>query len=236
MRLVHYVYHGLLDTPGQQVVILSSVLSNSCVVGYDEAELQGLPLVSVQGKKITNLLDVARAIRDCTEPVLRLEFADSKLVVLPTDLAKKATDEVLKTHAIGSVMSDDLAEALAAEAAGGSASSSNSNNSSGSSSSSSSSATGESAVAGAGGKGKKRQAASSSSGSNSSSSGASAASASAAESRSSSDAAAAAVPAVGSKRKAGAAAASNTAAKKAGASSSSRSEEETERPSQKTKS
>jgi hypothetical protein len=113
VRLVHASYHGMLERPGQQVVILTSILSNSVVVGYDEAELTSLPLEAVNGVRVNNLLHAARLIRDCTEPTLRLEFADNKLIALPTAQAVAATAETLKTHAIPAALSDDLVQALA---------------------------------------------------------------------------------------------------------------------------
>ena len=91
-------------------------------MGYEESELATLPLTKVNGVPINSLLDAARAIRDCTEPMLRLELADAaspKLIVLPTAAAREVTDSVLATHAIASSMSDDLRAALSSDGGGG---------------------------------------------------------------------------------------------------------------------
>jgi hypothetical protein len=72
--------------------------------------------VSVNGVRVNNLVDVARALRDCgTEPYVRFLFETNTLIVLPTAAAAAATSDVLQQHAIPASMSADLRAALAAE-------------------------------------------------------------------------------------------------------------------------
>lgn len=115
IRLVNMAYHRCMERAGQEVVVLSSLLSNSVAVGYEESELGSLPLTSVNGVKVNNLREAARLIRDCAEPNIVLHFTEDKMVVLPRALANKATEEVMAQHAIPAAMSADLAAALAAE-------------------------------------------------------------------------------------------------------------------------
>jgi S1-C subfamily serine protease len=63
VRLVNLAYHGAVETPGQQVVVLTQILANSAVVGYDPDELTGLPLVSINGVRINDLADVAEILQ-----------------------------------------------------------------------------------------------------------------------------------------------------------------------------
>jgi hypothetical protein len=79
--------------------------------------------VSVNGVKINNIVDLARALHAAAAgpaaAMLRLEFADAKVIVLPVAAAQKATADVCRVHAIAAPMSDDLVRALGGGAAAG---------------------------------------------------------------------------------------------------------------------
>lgn len=117
VRLVHTAYHGVPEREGQQVILLAAILAHPLNVGFEPDEFATLPLVAVDGRKIINMATLVEAVRDAKDPIIRFELADSKIIVLPREEAHAATAEVLKTHAISSAVSEDLAAIAAGKAA-----------------------------------------------------------------------------------------------------------------------
>jgi S1-C subfamily serine protease len=139
MRLLALAQEGTPEFEGQQVVVLSEILSNPVNIGYEPSDFAGSQLKTVNGVKVKNLAHLAATLRDIlfpststdtttaastatTEgvasatpspgPFLKFVFDDASTIVLPIQACKKATAEVLAQHAIPAAMSADMYAAL----------------------------------------------------------------------------------------------------------------------------
>jgi hypothetical protein len=112
LRLVQLATEGEMEVPGQQVVVLSTLLSHPVNIGYEEEDYEGLVLSKVNDVKINNMVDAAKAIRACTGQWIVFEFEGSMTVVLPREESIKATSEILRQQSIPAPMSADLLEAV----------------------------------------------------------------------------------------------------------------------------
>lgn len=95
---------------GQQIIILTDILSHPLNVGYDSGRMSGYILKSIDGKDVTNLVDVATYCKEASGKFIQFTFDDGDAIILQTELAREATTEVLKTNAIPSTCSDDLVD------------------------------------------------------------------------------------------------------------------------------
>lgn len=90
-------------------------------MGFSESDSVSLPnsnnasLINDQVKKVNrveidNLEHLCKLVENCSEPNLRFDFEDDRVIVLDYSLAKQATSRILKRHRIPSAMSVDLTD------------------------------------------------------------------------------------------------------------------------------
>lgn len=103
---------------GQQVVILADILSHPVNVGYESNVMSGMILKSIDDKPIVNLVDVAVACKEASGKFIKFVFDDGDSVIMPTEVARAATAEIMKTNAISSACSEDLVDVCAPACAG----------------------------------------------------------------------------------------------------------------------
>lgn len=101
------------DDEDQQIVILTDILSHPLNVGYDSSSMSGYILKSIDGKNVTNLIDVAVFCKEATGKFIQFTFDDGDAIILQTELAREATEAVLKTNAIPSACSEDMVDVMA---------------------------------------------------------------------------------------------------------------------------
>lgn len=106
---VHCVMHQRAQTPGESAVVLTQLLAHELTVGYED--LENIFLHTVNDVKVQNLDHTREIIENCTSEFLIFGLSGNLCLVLKTDAAKKATDEVLTKESIPAAMSPDLAGA-----------------------------------------------------------------------------------------------------------------------------
>ena len=95
----------------KQVVVLNgSALPHSCTLGYAEEDYDSLPLLSVDGRSIRNLVDVAYALQHAKGPLVTFAFANEREIVLSLAEGQAATVELMRDFGITAPWSADVAE------------------------------------------------------------------------------------------------------------------------------
>lgn len=114
IRLVNAAFVEEMKKPGEQVVVLAHLLAHTDTLGYDAATLVHLPLLDINGNKVTNLEHVRDLIdHECSHKTTFINFrlATNAVVSLPTSEIGTNTAEVLQRHSIPSSLSEDLEKA-----------------------------------------------------------------------------------------------------------------------------
>ncbi|KXZ44328.1 hypothetical protein GPECTOR_69g421 [Gonium pectorale] len=106
IKLCDRVNSAVLEAPGQEVVILSKVLSSEVNYGYQE--LGNVQVHKVNGVKIHNLAHLARMVTACTTEYVRFDLEWKRVVVLHTATARAALADILSTNAIPVAHSEGL--------------------------------------------------------------------------------------------------------------------------------
>ena len=100
----------LYITHVQQVVVLNgSALPHSCTLGYSEEDYFSLPLLSIDGRNIRNLVDVASALERAQGPLVTFAFANDREIVLSLSEGQAATVELMRDFGIAAPWSPDVA-------------------------------------------------------------------------------------------------------------------------------
>jgi hypothetical protein len=93
-----------------QVVVLSgAALPHSCTLGYSEEDYENLPLLSIDGRNIRNLVDVALALELARGPLVIFLFANDREIVLSLAEGRAATVELMREFGITAPWSPDVA-------------------------------------------------------------------------------------------------------------------------------
>ncbi|GAX84374.1 hypothetical protein CEUSTIGMA_g11796.t1 [Chlamydomonas eustigma] len=106
VRLLEKMMHALADSKKQQVVVLSQVLAAEVNIGYED--IINTQVEAVNGQKITNLQDLVQIVDHCKSEYLDLDLDHKQKVVLHTQRAKLATQEIMTIHCISLDRSIDL--------------------------------------------------------------------------------------------------------------------------------
>ena len=93
-------FNEVKDSPDDNVVILERVLGDEVNVGYQL--LQSEVLVSINGKKVHNLREVAEMVETCKDDYITFEFEGDLPVTLNAEKAREATPRILERYRIQS--------------------------------------------------------------------------------------------------------------------------------------
>lgn len=107
VELVHSVMYQRAQAPGESIVVLTQLLAHDLTVGYED--LENVVLFTINGEKVRNLQHTKELIDGCKSDFLRFGLQSNLMLILKTELARKATDEVLSQQGINSAASLDLA-------------------------------------------------------------------------------------------------------------------------------
>ena len=86
-----------------------TALPHACTLGYEEEDYSRLPLISVDGKPIRNLVDVALALERAQGPLVIFLFANEREIVLSLAEGRAATVELMHDFGISAPWSADVA-------------------------------------------------------------------------------------------------------------------------------
>ncbi|KAG5514752.1 hypothetical protein RHGRI_035968 [Rhododendron griersonianum] len=87
------------------------VLKTDINAGYEtEFTLQNQVLVTFNDKPVEGLNSLVSMVETCNEDFMKFTFGNKKTLVLPTNIARSRTPDILKAHSISCAMSDDLKE------------------------------------------------------------------------------------------------------------------------------
>ncbi|XP_058198640.1 protease Do-like 9 [Rhododendron vialii] len=101
------LFQALYEEP----VVLLKVLKADINAGYEtECTLQNQVLVTFNDKPVEGLNSLVSMVETCKEDFMKFTFANKKTMVLPTNIARSRTPDILKAHSINCAMSDDLKE------------------------------------------------------------------------------------------------------------------------------
>ncbi|TYI72595.1 hypothetical protein E1A91_D07G072100v1 [Gossypium mustelinum] len=106
MNLLDKLYHATLQSPDEQLVVVSQVLVSDINIGYED--IVNTQVLALNGKPVANLWRLAEMVENCDDEFLKFDLEYEQIVVLRTMTAKAATPDILATHCIPSAMSADL--------------------------------------------------------------------------------------------------------------------------------
>ncbi len=86
-----------------------AALPHSCTLGYAEEDYENLPLLSIDGLNIRNLVDVALALERARGPLVTFLFANDREIVLSLAEGRAATVELMRDFGITAPWSADVA-------------------------------------------------------------------------------------------------------------------------------
>ncbi len=86
-----------------------AALPHSCTLGYSEEDYDSLPLLSIDGRSIRNLVDVAYALERAQGPLVTFAFANEREIVLSLAEGQAATIELMRDFGIAAPWSPDVA-------------------------------------------------------------------------------------------------------------------------------
>lgn len=104
--LLNLLLSGLAKAPGDQVVVLSQVLTAEVNRGYED--LTNNQVLRFNGGEVRSLAGLAAAVAASTEPFLSFELDSGDVVVLDAAAARAATPAILATHEIPAAASAGL--------------------------------------------------------------------------------------------------------------------------------
>ncbi|KAG5514753.1 hypothetical protein RHGRI_035968 [Rhododendron griersonianum] len=109
--LRYYIIGGFVFTtlsfPCMEVMVLKTDIN----AGYEtEFTLQNQVLVTFNDKPVEGLNSLVSMVETCNEDFMKFTFGNKKTLVLPTNIARSRTPDILKAHSISCAMSDDLKE------------------------------------------------------------------------------------------------------------------------------
>jgi hypothetical protein len=90
-------------------VLNGAALPHSCTLGYSEEDYDSLPLLSIDGRSIRNLVDVAYALERAQGPLVTFAFANEREIVLSLAEGQAATIELMRDFGIAAPWSPDVA-------------------------------------------------------------------------------------------------------------------------------
>ncbi|KAG5514602.1 hypothetical protein RHGRI_035864 [Rhododendron griersonianum] len=107
--LRYYIIGGfvftILSFPYMQVMVLKADIN----AGYEtEFTLQNQVLVTFNDKPVEGLHRLVSMVETCNEDFMKFTFGNKKTLVLPTNIARSRTPDILKAHSVSCAMSDDL--------------------------------------------------------------------------------------------------------------------------------
>ncbi|XP_058198641.1 protease Do-like 9 [Rhododendron vialii] len=101
------LFQALYEEP----VVLLQVLKADINAGYEtEFTLQNQVLITFNDKPVEGLNSLVSMIETSNEDFMKFAFGNKKTLVLPTNIARSRTPDILKAHSISCAMSDDLKE------------------------------------------------------------------------------------------------------------------------------
>lgn len=111
IEIVHRAEQQRSRARGEQLVILSQVLADDLMVGYED--ITNALLMSVNGVDVQNLEQLKGLVEHCEDAFLRFllnrnRHGGGERLVMRTEEARSATERVLKAHGIPAAMSADL--------------------------------------------------------------------------------------------------------------------------------
>ncbi|KAI8523025.1 hypothetical protein RHMOL_Rhmol13G0042500 [Rhododendron molle] len=93
----------------EEHVVLCEVLEDDINVEYKYL-VEDQVLVTFNNKPVEGLKSLVSMVETCNEDFMKFTFRNHKILVLPTNIARSRTPDILKAHFISCDMSDDLKE------------------------------------------------------------------------------------------------------------------------------
>lgn len=110
VKLLDRLLHHHKSTEDEDVVLVSQILACDATLGYEDG--YNAQVKAFNGTPVRNLRQLVRLVLDCKEPLMTFEMEYNELIVLDTEVARKATDEILDKHSIPSIVSKNMADLL----------------------------------------------------------------------------------------------------------------------------
>ncbi|XP_020538534.1 protease Do-like 2, chloroplastic isoform X2 [Jatropha curcas] len=108
LKLLAKARYSLSRFKGEQIVILSQVLSNEVNIGYEDMSNQ--QVLKYNGTRVKNIHHLAYLVDSCKERYLVFEFDDNYVAVLERQAANAALSSILRDYGIRCERSPDLLE------------------------------------------------------------------------------------------------------------------------------
>lgn len=112
-RLYDKAMHGMMQKPGQQIVVLSQVLVDDVNTGYQQ--FQTLQVLRVNGTEVLNLAHLKELVEGAEGAegqggrFVRFELEDERVMVVDRSLATDANGRIMERYRVPSSVSADIA-------------------------------------------------------------------------------------------------------------------------------
>ncbi|KAI8523028.1 hypothetical protein RHMOL_Rhmol13G0042600 [Rhododendron molle] len=95
----------------EEHVVLCEVLNDAINDGaYAKYLVKNTVLVTFNNKPVEGLKSLVSMVETCNEDFMKFTFGNHKILVLPTNIARSRTPDILKAYSVRCAMSDDLKE------------------------------------------------------------------------------------------------------------------------------
>ncbi|KAG5514562.1 hypothetical protein RHGRI_035834 [Rhododendron griersonianum] len=107
----YYIIGGFVFTtlslPYIQFKVIDDAINDGACAKY---LVENKVLVTFNNKPVEGLKSLVSMVETCNEDFMKFTFGNHKILVLPTNIARSRTPDILKVYSISCAMSDDLKE------------------------------------------------------------------------------------------------------------------------------
>merc|ERR1719461_316825 len=105
--MCHKAFYSKPENPDERIVIIPTILDHPINISYENSH-KWVMVKSVNGEKVTNCKHVMDIIEASKEEYIRIDCAETGPIVMKKELAEKANKEIMRTHSVYSLKSEDL--------------------------------------------------------------------------------------------------------------------------------
>merc|ERR1719461_2786575 len=103
----HRAFYSKPDDKDERIVIIPTILDHPINISYENSH-KWVMVKSVNGVKVTNCKQVMDIIEKATTKFIRIDCVETGPIVMKKELAEKANKEIMRTHSVYSLKSEDL--------------------------------------------------------------------------------------------------------------------------------
>lgn len=105
--MCHKAFYSKPEKSEERIVIIPTILDHPINISYETSHKWSM-VEKVNGVKVTNCKQVMDIIDNAKTPYIRIDCVETGPIVMKKELADKANKEIMRTHSVYSLKSEDL--------------------------------------------------------------------------------------------------------------------------------